>query len=136
MGRGGGGDNGDREPSLSPGVGVTDLDGTLLAASATATIAITGEGQAAMEQVPVAPASDDLKIPRYDYDDDDGGRGGCVVISAPTGCGGSRSRCTKYRQLDDPAQQQKSEKEDSSGGGGTPNRRQRRGRDEAAPGRI
>jgi hypothetical protein len=66
-----------------------------LAASATAAIAITGEGRAATEQVPVAPASDDLKIPQYDFDDDDGGGCGCVVISAPMGCGGSRSRCTE-----------------------------------------
>jgi hypothetical protein len=55
------------------------LDGTLLAAAATASAtnatAITGEGRAATERVPVAPASDDLKIPRDDYDNDDGGGG-------------------------------------------------------------
>ena len=83
-GRGGGGDDGD-----------PDSDETLLATAATAAaaIAITGEGRAATDRGPVAPASDDLKILRDNYDDDDGGGGGgCGVRSLPTKGGGSRSR--------------------------------------------
>ena len=84
----GGGDEGDD--------GDPDSDETLLATAATAAataaaIAITGEGRAATDRGPVAPASDDLKILRDDYDDDDGGGGGCGVRSLPTKGGGSRS---------------------------------------------
>ena len=97
--RGEGGDDGNRDPGPSPGVGVADSDETLLAAAATAAtaaaIAITEEGRAATDRGPVAPASDDLKILRDDYDDDDGGGVGCGVRSPPTKGGGSRSRCTK-----------------------------------------
>jgi hypothetical protein len=73
--------------------------GTLLATAATtattAAIAITGEGRAVTDRGPVAPASDDLKILRDDYDDVNGGGGGCGIRSPPTKGGGSRSRCTK-----------------------------------------
>ncbi len=97
-GKGGGGDVSDHDPGPSPGVGVADSDETLLAAAATAAtaaIAITGEGRAATDRGPVAPASDDLKILHDNCDGDDGGGGGCGVHSPPMKGRSSRSRCTK-----------------------------------------
>ena len=78
-------------PAPAPGTLLT----TAATTATTAAIAITGEGRAVTDRGPVAPASDDLKILRDDYDDVNGGGGGCGIRSPPTKGGGSRSRCTK-----------------------------------------